>query len=89
MYDDLRLLAEFLEILNKRSTRVSPISNWDRSQHWPRIIVRKRSNWGGSIASSFDDELVHQLDLDFLRLDAISLENVQGCNECVEGRQIA
>src|SRR5215470_11957403 len=43
---------------------------------------------GGSIASSLNDELVHQLDLDFLRLDAIILENVQGCNECVEGRQI-
>ena len=79
MYDDLRLLAEFLEILNKRSTRFSPISNRDRSQHWPLTSVSKR----------LDDELVHQLDLDFLRLDAISLENVQGCNECVEGRQIA
>ena len=54
MHDDLRLLAEFLEILNKRSTRVSAISSWDRSQHWSMMISPTGAKKGPALASGPD-----------------------------------
>jgi hypothetical protein len=60
MYDDLRLLAEIVEILNKRSTRVSPISNWDRSQHTGPTPASANGTIGGGSAATWVADIVDE-----------------------------